>query len=72
MIEDVYEDEMNYGDWNENMVPFYGIGNGDYFCMNTKEGENSRVYYYYHESGEYDVYSANFEEWIRGLSDFLQ
>lgn len=30
MILDVYQYECQYSEWDENMVPFYGIGNGDY------------------------------------------
>lgn len=37
------------------MIPFYGIGNGDYFCISTLD---PKVYYYYDDK-------INFEEQFR-------
>ncbi len=32
-ILDIYKYESEYSEWDKNMIPFYGIGNGDYFCI---------------------------------------
>lgn len=37
---------MENSNWNEDMIPFYGIGNGDYFCINKLD---LKVYYYYND-----------------------
>ena len=67
-IEDVYNHEMKNGNWKANMIPFYGIGNGDYFCINTLD---SKVYYYYDDKGEVDEYCDSFKIWIEDLPNFL-
>ncbi|MCC5463776.1 SMI1/KNR4 family protein [Pelosinus baikalensis] len=71
-IELVYDFEMKGGNWNPKMMPFYGIGNGDYFCLNSDENPSSPVYYYYHEDSRVEKYADTFEEWIRDLPDFLE
>lgn len=65
----VYEHESKYSEWNKNMIPFYGIGNGDYFCINK---ENAAVYYYYSDKLEFEFYIASFGDWIIDLPDFLE
>ncbi|NOW06156.1 SMI1/KNR4 family protein [Clostridium beijerinckii] len=67
-IEEVYNHEMRYGNWNPNMIPFYGIGNGDYFCISTLD---SKVYYYYHDKEEFEEYYESFKAWIEDLPNFL-
>jgi hypothetical protein len=71
-IIDVYEHEVKYGKWNKNLIPFYGIGTGDYFCLNAAEGKDSKVYYYYHDKNEYEIEQVSFIEWLKGLPDFLE
>lgn len=71
LIEDVYDWEMQSGRWNKNMIPFYGIGNGDYFCLCSKEGKKSKFYYYYEDKNLFEPYNNSFEEWIEQLHDFL-
>lgn len=68
IIEDVYNHEMENGNWKENMIPFYGIGNGDYFCINT---EDSKIYYYYEDKNKFEEYCNNFKTWIEDLHNFL-
>lgn len=68
-IKDVYDYEVKNGNWNKSMIPFYGIGNGDYFCLCTL---NSKVYYYYHEIGEVKEYCNSFKQWIEDLPNFLE
>lgn len=48
-IEFTYDYEMQQGGWKEELIPFYSIGNGDYFCLLSNECPNSGVYYYSHE-----------------------
>ncbi|ENQ3105771.1 SMI1/KNR4 family protein [Bacillus cereus] len=67
-IEEVYNHEMSNGNWDSNMIPFYGIGNGDYFCLHVIE---SKVYYYYDDKGEFEEYCASFKIWIGDLPNFL-
>ena len=68
-IEEVYFQELKNGDWNINMIPFYGIGNGDYFCLNKTD---EQVYYYFADKEKYEVYCNSFENWIKELRNFLE
>lgn len=68
MLLDVYQYECQYPEWDRNMIPFYGIGNGDYFCIHR---ENNRVYYFYADRLEFEFYMDTFGEWISDLPDFL-
>jgi hypothetical protein len=70
-IETAYDLERKHGHWKAEMIPFYAIGNGDYFCINGKESPNSPVYYYYAERESFEHYAASFDEWVRRLSTFL-
>lgn len=38
----VYKYEAKYSEWDKNMIPFWGIGNGDYFCICKT---NNKIYY---------------------------
>ncbi len=67
----VYDYEIRSGKWNPEFIPFYGIGNGDYFCISAEKNPNSPVYYFFHEDCRFECYSNSFEEWIKGLPDFL-
>ena|SRR5215213_1799952 len=67
----IYEFEREHGDWPEELIPFYGIGNGDYFALDRREGRNSAVYYRYHEDGHVERYSPDFAAWVRDLPDWL-
>lgn len=64
----VYESELASSDWPRYLVPFYGIGNGDYFAICITD---SAVYYRYHESNRFDKYSDSFEKWLEALPEFL-
>lgn len=57
--------------WDSTMIPFYAIGNGDYFCLNKNECPSSQVYYFYAERQAFEPYSDSFEDWIRQLPQFL-
>jgi hypothetical protein len=67
----VYDLECRTGQWDPTMVPFYGIGNGDYSCLSARECPRSAVYYYYHDRGRYEAYSPTVDDWIRQLPQFL-
>lgn len=69
MIEEVYNHEMQHGNWKEDMIPFYGIGNGDYFCISSLD---AKVYYYYEDKDKFEEYCVDFEQWIKELPDFLE
>ena len=71
-IEVVHELETRTNpSWKVEMVPFYSIGNGDYFCVSSAQGDISPVYYYFHDRETFEQTDANFECWIRGLPEFL-
>ena len=67
----VYESELANVDWPCDLIQFYGIGNGDYFALDRREGAQSAVYYRYHEDGHIEKYNPSFESWLRNLSQFL-
>jgi len=71
-IELVYTNERLCSMWPEELIPFYGIGNGDYFALNRNEGGDSAVYYRYHEDGRVERYTDTFESWVAQLPAFLQ
>jgi len=62
--------EREMGNWPIDAVPFYDVGNGDYYCLNGNEGPNSRVYYVYHEDRRVEIVKASFDDWIRGMPDY--
>lgn len=70
-IYDVYDSECDSSTWNDSMVPFYGIGNGDFFCLHKKEGLTSAVYYFDHASEDFEKEYDNFDGWIKDLINFL-
>ncbi|GAA0086295.1 hypothetical protein UT300007_27340 [Clostridium sp. CTA-7] len=59
---------MRNGNWNANIIPFYEIGNGDYFCISRLD---SKVYYYYDDKGKVEEYCDSFKTWIENLPNFL-
>lgn len=67
----VYDYEIKYGDWDVDLIPFYGIGNGDYFCLKASECPESAVYYYFHDDSHIEQYTISFACWINQLNDFL-
>jgi hypothetical protein len=70
-IAGAYDSEMDGYDWNPRLIPFEFIGNGDYFCLAMDEEPNSAVYYRYHDDGSTEKCYDSFEDWIRGLPEFL-
>lgn len=70
-IEVAYNLEREYEGWNSEMIPYYAIGNGDYFCLYRSECPDSSVYYYYLERREFVKYCSTFIDWVRQLPGFL-
>ena len=68
-ILDIYKYESEYSEWDKNMIPFYGIGNGDYFCICKTD---CKIYYFYHDKLMFENYLENMEKWIAELPDFLE
>ena len=66
-IDLVYEAETQAGHWDRDMIPFYGVGNGDYFCLNRSECPGSAVYYFDHDAATFRHHSDSFDDWIRDL-----
>lgn len=70
-IATVYDIERRETDFPEWLIPFYGIGNGDYFALDARAGRESSVYYWYHERRRAERYAGSFSEWLSGLENFL-
>lgn len=70
-IEFTYDYEMKQGNWKKELIPFYSIGNGDYFCLLSNECPKAGVYYYSHEDGNINKEANNFVEWLKQLPTFL-
>lgn len=73
-IASIYDLEMSYSDdlrWNADLIPFCGEGNGDCFCLSTSRGEDSPVFYVYHENGRAEEEYPTFEAFIKGLPEML-
>lgn len=70
-IDFTYKYEMNDGDWDEDMFPFYSIGNGDYICVSRKESPNSPVYYVSHDDDEIEKESEGFGGWLNELPEYI-
>jgi len=70
-IELAFEYESQESGWDANMIPFYAIGNGDYFCLSKEECPASRVFYYYADRKTFEPYSGTVEDWIQQLPLFL-
>jgi hypothetical protein len=67
-----YESQLEDPQWPRWFVPFYGIGNGDYFGLDSRAETESSVYYWYHEQRKAKSYCASFDEWLCGLEEFLE
>lgn len=70
-IEFTYDYELKQGVWKKELIPFYSIGNGDYFCLLANECPNTGVYYYSHEEHNVEKEADSFEEWLNQLPSFL-
>jgi hypothetical protein len=71
-IELAFDLEAELPNWDPKMIPFYAIGNGDYFCLSREECPASKVYYFYAERNEFEPYAASFADWVKGLPQFLR
>jgi hypothetical protein len=61
--------ERTVGNWPENLIPFFSVGNGDYYCL-TK-GLAARVVYIYHEDRSMELLHDSFELFLKNeLADF--
>lgn len=70
-IEVAFDYECQSADWKPEMIPFYAIGNGDYFCLHKYECPHSKVYYFYSERPAFEPYLSSFGEWVNHLPQFL-
>ncbi|KOP63620.1 SMI1 / KNR4 family protein [Lysinibacillus sp. FJAT-14745] len=70
-IEFTYDYEMKFGGWKKELIPFYSVGNGDYFCLLSNKCPNTGVYYYSHEENNIEKDADNFEKWLNQLPAFL-
>lgn len=65
-----YDLEMK-NEWNADLIPFYSIGNGDYYCLSAHEGRASAVYYWSHDDYSVSKENESFEYWLKALPSFL-
>ena len=70
-ITDVYKSELEFG-WNKDLIPFYGIGNGDYFTLNRLFANNSPVFFWDHENQNFTKEANSFDDWLANLDDFVK
>lgn len=70
-IDSTYDYEIRYGNRESDMIPFYSIGNGDYFCFSSKQLPESPIYYIRHEDSSVEEEYGSFREWVLDLPDFL-
>ena len=64
----VYEHECAHGEWPRDMIPFYAVGNGDYYCLSAREGCVSCVYYVSHDDGRTELVAKGVGDWICHLA----
>lgn len=64
-----YDMEQQFGHWRPEMIPFFSIGNGDYYCLCSTECPESRVFYFYLDSREYDVEFDSFAAWLAAMPE---
>ncbi|MBS0659767.1 MAG: SMI1/KNR4 family protein [Verrucomicrobia bacterium] len=67
----IYQSEKDLGGWPDYLIPFYGIGNGDYFALDAREGDKSAVYFKSHTDGTVARYAESFGAWVNKLREFL-
>lgn len=65
-----YDFEVEQG-MDKDLVPFYAIGNGDYFCFSAAKGDQSPVLYLDHGTQAAVQEKASFAEWVKALPEFL-
>ena len=56
---------------SRDLVPFYAIGNGDYFCFSAARADQSPVLYLDHETQTATEENASFADWVQALPEFL-
>ena len=61
--------ERNIGGWPDNLIPFFSVGNGDYYCL--EKGEQPSVVFIYHEDRSTEKMHESFEAFLKNeLADF--
>ena len=68
----VYRQEVEASHWPADWIPFYGVGNGDYFAVRRQTSPESGVYYWYHEKRSMELYARSVKEWLEQLPTFLE
>lgn len=63
-IYSVHEHEKRYENWNSDMLPIIGYGDGDYICLSIGGSINSKVYSFDHEKNAFSVIGNSFGEWL--------
>lgn len=67
----IYDSERTLGNWPEHLIPFYGIGNGDFFALDSREKDRSAIYFRSHADGAISHYAESFDVWLKRLPAFL-
>ena len=64
------EAEKSLGSWPDDLIPFYSVGNGDYYCISKER--DTPVLYLYHEDHSVEVLHDSFELFLENeLPDFV-
>ena len=64
------EAEKGISGWPGSLIPFYSVGNGDYYCVSTEPA--GAVVYLDHEGGSHKVLWKSFSEFLKeGLVDLV-
>ncbi len=64
-IFETYEAEIETGrNWDLDLIPIMGIGNGDYVCFRASECPESPIYYVYHEDDSIERLHSNIVDFI--------
>jgi hypothetical protein len=51
--------------WDDDLLPFYAIGNGDYLCLRLSECPDSRVYFVPHDDSFISITHPTFDDYLK-------
>lgn len=69
----IYEKEFGCSNVaSQGLIPFYSLGNGDYFCLSSRFGKHSPVYFFDHSDQSIFEDKPSFKDWVQALPVFLE
>ena len=66
-MDHAFDRETELGDWNPAMIPFFSLGNGDYYCLKDGGGGRSEVWFRDHEDESDEKIAGSFAEFLDRL-----